>query len=403
MLPRDGKLLFATRCVRLFAYGFLSVVLVLYLAERGLSDAQIGLLLTLTLVGDVAISLWMTTSADRLGRRRMLMAGCILMLFAAVVFVATGNFLLLLLAAIVGVISPTGNEVGPFLAIEQAALSRVASNERRTAVLAWYNLAGSLATALGALLAGVIVQLTLHLGYSKLTGYQTIVLGYGLAGIVLMLLFGGLSPLVDAEPISPDAAPRLLLGLHESRGVVLRLSALFALDAFGGGFVVQSMMAYWFHLRFGADAAQLGRIFFSANLLAGVSSLAAARLARKIGLLNTMVFTHLPSNFLLLLVPLMPTQTWAVIVLLLRFSISQMDVPTRQSYTLAVVHPNERSAAAGVTGVARHVGAAIPPLFTGIMLARPALLAVPFLLAGGIKIAYDLLLLRSFAALKPRE
>src|SRR5205823_15101625 len=186
--------------------------------------------------------------------------------------------------------------------------------------------------------------------------------------------------------------PRLLLGLHESRGVVLRLSALFALDAFGGGFVVQSMMAYWFHLRFGADAAQLGRIFFAANLLAGVSSLAAVRLARKIGLLNTMVFTHLPSNFLLLLVPLMPTQTWAVIVLLLRFSISQMDVPTRQSYTLAVVHPNERSAASGVTGVARSVGAALAPALVMDLFARPGWMSVPFFLAGGIKIVYDLLL-----------
>ncbi len=187
-----------------------------------------------------------------------------------------------------------------------------------------------------------------------------------------------------------------MLGLHKSKGVVLKLSGLFALDAFAGGFVIQSMVAYWFHIKFGADAGLLGSIFFGANILAGVSALLAARIASRIGLINTMVFTHIPSNVLLCLVPLMPSLPWAIAVLMLRFSISQMDVPTRQSYTMAVVAPDERSAASGVTTIARSVGAAISPALAGTMLAIPSLLSAPFLVAGGLKIVYDLLLYRSF-------
>jgi len=189
-------------------------------------------------------------------------------------------------------------------------------------------------------------------------------------------------------------------GLGHSRRVVLKLSSLFALDAFGGGFIIQSIAAYWFHVRFGIDPAALGGIFFAANVLAGASALAAAWIASKIGLINTMVFTHLPSNVLLILVPFMPTAPLAIALLLLRFSISQMDVPTRQSYTMAVVGPDERSAAAGVTGVARTIGAAVSPSLAGLLLSHAALLNAPFLLAGGLKIVYDLLLYRSFAALR---
>jgi predicted MFS family arabinose efflux permease len=190
-----------------------------------------------------------------------------------------------------------------------------------------------------------------------------------------------------------------VLGLHRSRSVVFKLAGLFALDAFGGGFVIQSLVAYWFHVRYGVDPAVLGGIFFGANLLAAVSALAAAALARRFGLLNTMVFTHLPSNVLLILVPLMPNLPLAIAVLLLRFSISQMDVPTRQSYTMAVVHPDERSAASGITGVARSVGAALPPILVGVMFSNPdGWMNLPFFLAGGIKIGYDLLLYRAFVA-----
>jgi len=195
----------------------------------------------------------------------------------------------------------------------------------------------------------------------------------------------------------------VLSGVHRSSTTVWNLSALFALDSFGGGFVVQSFTAYWFHLRFGFDPGGLGVLFFAANLLAGCSALLASWLAARIGLINTMVATHLPSNILLILVPLMPTPAMAVAVLLLRFSISQMDVPTRQSYVMAVVAPDERSAAAGITGVARTFGAAVSPIFAGALLARSEWMDVPFFIAGGLKIAYDLLLYRGFVALRPPE
>jgi len=406
-LTPDGRLLFMTRCVRLFAYGLLAVVLVLYLAQLGFSEARIGLLLTLTLVGDTAISLWLTTRADRIGRRGMLLAGAVLMILAGVVFATTRNFLWLLLAATIGVISPSGNEVGPFLSIEQAALSQVIADERRTAVFAWYALVGSLATALGSLTGGVLTQSLQRAALGTVTSYRVTVLGYALLGLVMALLFTRLSPAVEVAAPGEAAAggfsKKTLLGLGHSRAVVFRLSGLFALDAFGGGFVIQSIAAYWFHLRFGVNAAMLGGLFFGANLVAGLSALAAAAVARRFGLINTMVFTHLPSNILLIMVPLMPNLTLATIVLWLRFSISQMDVPTRQSYTMAVVRPEERAAAAGVTNVVRTTGAAIAPLFAGVLLGHPALLGVPFYLAGGLKIIYDLLLYRSFKKVVPPE
>jgi len=192
-------------------------------------------------------------------------------------------------------------------------------------------------------------------------------------------------------------------GLHQSQRVVLRLAGLFALDSFGGGFVVQSFAAYWFYLRFGVDPKTLGTLFFAANVFAGLSALVASRLANRIGLVNTMVVTHLPSNVLLMLIPLMPTLPLATLMLLLRFSISQMDVPTRQSYTMAVVPPAERAAASGITGVARTTGAALSPLFAGLLFAHPSLINIPFYIAGSLKIAYDLLLFRSFRAIKPPE
>ena len=401
-LPADGYILFGTRVIRMFAYGFLSVVLVLYLAQLGLSEGLIGLLLSLTLIGDAAISLWMTTSADRLGRRRILMAGAALMLFAGVLFAVTDKLALLLIAAIIGVISPSGYEVGPFLSVEQAALSQIVPDRLRTQVFAWYNLVGSFATAAGALSGGGLTQLLQQAGVIPLNSYRTVVVLYGVMGVLLGALFTQLSPEVEAVHSDGPQTPTRL-GLHRSRSVVLKLSTLFGLDAFAGGFVVQSLVAYWFHVRFGVEPAALGGIFFGANILAGISALAAAWVAARIGLVNTMVFTHLPSNVLLMLVPLMPNLSSAIAVLFARFSISQMDVPPRQSYTMAVVAPDERSAAAGVTGIARSIGAAISPTFAGVFLGNPVLLGAPFFVGGALKVVYDILLYRSFREIKERE
>jgi len=386
----------------MFGYGLLSVVLVLYLVALGVDGVMVGLILTLTLLGDAAISLWLTTHADRLGRRRILTAGAGLMLLAGIVFAIAHDPWILLLAATIGVISPSGNEVGPFLAVEQASLSQTLPDRDRTRIFGWYNLAGSLATASGALAAGFIAQLLQGGGASEIDSYRVIVITYAFIGIVLAALFWRLSPAVEV-PAAERTSVATRLGLHRSRGIVLRLAALFSLDAFAGGFVMQSLIAYWFQQRFGADPAVLGAIFFGANILAGFSALAAARLAARIGLINTMVFTHLPSNVLLILVPLMPTLPLAVGVLLARFAISQMDVPTRQSYTIAVVEPDERSAAAGVTGIARSLGAAVSPSLATPLLQSAPLAGLPFVIGGGLKIVYDLLVLRAFSAVRPPE
>jgi len=399
-LKSDTFLLFSTRVIRLFAYGFLSVVLVLYLSEIGLSDYKIGLLLSLTLLGDVAVSLWVTTNADRIGRKRMLIFGAALMTGAGIVFIFTKNPIILTLAAIIGIISPSGNEIGPFLSIEQASLSQIIPDEKRTWAFGWYNLAGSFATAAGALGSGWLAEILHQGGMPRTEAFRIILFGYALGGLGLMLLFFGLSSNIETVNNNPV---RYKMGLHRSRNVVIRLSALFAVDAFAGGFVIQSIMAYWFHIRFGADTGVLGSIFFGANLLAGISALLAARIAKHIGLINTMVFTHIPSNVLLCMVPLMPNLESAVIVLLLRFSISQMDIPTRQSYTMAVVSPDERTAASGITNIARSVGASLSPALTGFFLAHPALISAPFFLAGGLKIIYDLCLFRMFQHIKPPE
>jgi MFS family permease len=395
-IERNILLLFTTRTLRLFGYGFLSVVLALYLIESGFDNVLMGLLFSLTLVGDAGISLMLTTTADRFGRKKTLIIGALLMMVAGVVFVLTSNPILLIIAAIIGVISPSGNEIGPFLPIEQAMLSQLVSKEQRTGVFAWYGLIGSLATAFGALAGGFLAKMLQDGGTTALDSYRVILLGYALIGGILALVFCGLSRECEAVRTAGTGILHVRFGLHKSRGVVWKLSMLFSLDAFAGGFVLQSFMAYWFHVRFGADEAALGSIFFGANLLAGASALLAVPIAKRIGLIRTMVFTHLPSNILLILVPLMPNFTLAISMLLLRFSISQMDVPTRQAYTMAVVAPDERSAAAGITGIARSVGASLSPVAAGALLS--VFSGGPFIVAGGLKIIYDLILYRSFKA-----
>ena len=396
-LDHDGRLLFAARSARMFAYGSVAVILVLYLARLGFDGVEIGLILSLTLIGDTLVSLWLTTHADRLGRRRILMVGGALMAGAGIAFAATDQFLPLLVAATIGVISPSGNEVGPFLAVEQASLSETIEGRRRTSVFAWYNLAGSIATAFGALAAGIAVGVMRSSGVEDVIAYRVVILGYAAIGLALVVVFSRVSAAVEvATPTDVSIARRL--GLYKSRNIVLGLAALFSIDAFAGGLVPQSILAYWFHVTWGVPEALLGAIFFGANLLAAASALTAAGIAARIGLINTMVFTHLPSNVLLILVPLMPNLPLAILVLLARFSISQMDVPTRQSYTIAVVEPDERSAAAGVTGIARSTGAALSANLAGPLVSTPSLASLPFFIAGGLKIVYDVALWVAFKA-----
>jgi MFS family permease len=397
-LSRDGWLLLITYGVRTLAYGFLSVILGPYLAGLGLGPVVIGWIFTAALAGGAVMTVGLTAVADRVGRRRVLRVGAILMALAGAAFALTDRIWLLVVAAILGTISPAGRDVGPFLAVEQAMLPETTRAEHRTTVFAVYNLVGSLATALGALAVG----LPAAWGLPPQPAFRALVWAYAAVALLLFVLFGALSPRVEASFAPTSTGPARWLGVSRSRAIVLKLAGLFALDSFAGGFIVQGMVAYWFYLRYGVEPAALAGIFFGTNLLAALSYLAAAPIARRIGLLRTMVFTHLPSNVLLLFVPLMPTLPLAVAVLLMRHLLSQLDVPTRQSYTMAVVVPGERSAAAGLTAVARNAAAALAPVFAGATLATPAL-GLPFLVAGGLKIVYDVWILAVFRDVRPPE
>jgi MFS family permease len=395
-LSRDGWLLFATCGVRSFAYGFLSVVLGLYLETIGLTTTAIGWIFAAALAGGALMTIVITTVADSFGRKALLILGAVLMATAGWVFAISSDPLLLALAAIFGTISPSGKEVGPFLSIEQAILPETTQDQHRTTVFSAYNLIGSLSGAVGALAVGLPSLFSI----SQITGYRFLVWGYVICAVVMMVVFALLSPAIERKP--KTVSQKRVIGVQRSRKVVAKLAGLFAVDAFAGGFIVQSIVAYWFYLRYETDLNTLGGIFFGTNLLAALSFLAAPAIARRFGLLNTMVFTHLPSNVLLLLIPLMPNLELAVVMLLVRNLLSQLDVPTRQSYAMAVVDPDERAASAGILSVARNVGAAIAPLFTGPILTVPSL-GLPFLLAGGLKIIYDLWIFAVFRKVKPPE
>jgi MFS family permease len=399
-LSRDVRILFATRGLRLFAYGAVSVLLAVHLAALGFGAARIGLLLTLALAGDTAVSLLLTTRADRIGRRRTLAIGALLMLFAGVAFAAGGGFPWLAAAATLGVLSPTGGEVGPFLAVEQAALAETTSDASRTRVFAWYHLTGSFATALGSLAAGAGSGALEALGLSREASHRPVFLLYAAIAVALVALFGRLG--AGVEPRAPEAAAELRLGIGPSRKVVTRLASLFALDSFGGGLALQSFLAWWLADRFAASPTAIGTVFFATSVLAGLSAPAAAALARRFGLVNTMVWTHVPANLLLVAFPFAPTLSAAIAILAVRGAISQMDVPTRQSYVMAVVRPEERAAAAGVTGIARTLGGSASPVLAGLLL-QLSLPAAPFVAAGGLKLLYDFLLLAVFRRVRPPE
>lgn len=397
LLSRDGWVLLVGHGVRMFAYGFLSVILGPYLALKGLSPVAIGAVFTAALGGGALMTIALTAVADRVGRRRVLVAGSLLMALAGAAFALTDRLILLAVAAVLGTISPSGKEVGPFLPVEQAILPETTQETRRTSAFAVYNLVGALTGALGALAVG----LPAAVGLPDRLGFQALIWAYVAAALLLAALYSGLTARVEVGGLPAGERARWF-GVTRSRGLLARLAGLFALDAFAGGFIVQGIVAYWFHLRYGVETAGLAGIFFGTNLLAALSFLAAAPLARRFGLLNTMVFTHLPSNVLLLLVPLMPSLPLAVAVLLARHLLSQLDVPTRQSYTMAVVAPEERSAVAGMTAVARHAAAALAPVFAGATLAAPAL-GLPFLVAGTLKIVYDLTIFAWFRGIRPPE
>jgi len=395
----DGRRILAARAVRNFAYGFLSVLLGIYLEALGYTAVHVGVVLMATLLGSALLSLLFAAVADRWGRRRLLAGSAGLMAVAGTIYALGAPYPVLILGALTGTLGTTSGEVGPFLSLEQAILPETCPDTRRTQLFSLYNLQGSVAASLGALCAGLPALLQGWFGIERLVALKLMLVLYALLAIATLRLFLRLSPGVEVghHSAGPRRAP-----LHRSRRIVLGLSALFGLDSLAGGFVVQSLIAFWFFRRWGAGPEILGPLFLAAGLLQAASYLVAAKVAGRIGLLNTMVFTHLPSNVLLMLIPAMPSLEFAAACLLLRMSLSQMDVPTRQSYIVAVVDPEERTAAASLTNVARNVAQATTPALAGYAM-EVLSLGLPFLLGGGLKIVYDLLLLAAFRHVKPPE
>ena len=397
-LSPDGKKLLVTRILRTFAYGYLATSLGLYLDRLGLTPTEIGVVFTAAIAGSALMTVFWSIVADRYGRRRTVATMALLMALGGIVFALTNSFVVLILAAFTGTISATSSEVGVFQTVEQAILPQTAPNEKRTWLFSIYNTIANLAGAFGSLFAGS-VGFFASLGLSGADAYRPLFVLYAVVGIANFFIFITLSDRVELARVEGE---RRFIGIHRSAGTVAKLSALFGLDAFAGALVVQSLVAYWFYLRWGLQISELAVVFFWVGIVSGLSLLAAGWLAQRFGLLNTMVFTHLPSNVLLMLVPLAPSAALAILLFLARMSISQMDVPTRQSYTMAVVDPDERTATAGITNVARTTTSAIAPTLAGMAFSAAAL-SVPFFVAGGLKILYDVLIYLTFRGVRPPE
>lgn len=359
--------------LRMFGFGFLAVILVIYLEQIGFSTSETGLLFTLTLLGDAVISIFLTTHADKYGRKFCLFVGSFLSIFTSLVFISQTNFWILLIAAIVGVISPSGSEVGPFMAIEISSMAQVSEDRHRTKIMSWYNLVGCFSSASGALLCGFITNsLVKEHQFTLLNASKFSMCVYAIVQVFQSFFIYLLRSNIEVPTLPPQetvsdkeastspsttaaasSSSSSFLGLHKSKFIVLHLSLLFMIDSFAGSFVLQSMISNWFFIEYRTNPAVLGSIIFFCNLVAGISALFAATLADHIGLVLTMVVTHLPSNVLLILVPLMPNELLSIVMICARYCISQMDVPTRNAYVQGVVDPDERSAANGITNVSK--------------------------------------------------
>jgi MFS family permease len=402
-LSRDGKLLLAAKIVRTFAYGFLSVILAIYLKLIGFDDLLIGLVLTVTLVNSVIFTLIASFYADRIGRRRTLVIYAALMSISGAIFVTTENHVMLIIAAFIGTINVTGSETGAFLTIEQSILPQTVKNiKKRNIIFAIYNMAGTFAMSAGVLLSGLptIIQQQFGEILNQIDSIKPLFILYSLSGIVVIGIYLLLSNRIEVEgkiarPLTQTLSPM-------SKNIVGKLSGLFAIDSFAGGFVIQSIVSFWFFTKFGADLTTLSYIFSVAGILTAFSFIVAAKIADKVGLINTMVFTHIPSNILIILVAVAPSLSVAIVFYLIRMALSQMDVPTRQSYIVAVVNKEERTAAAGITNISRNISQAISPSLTGIII-NTFTLSTPFIIGGLLKIAYDIALYVNFRKIKPPE
>ncbi len=395
----DGKILLVTKFFRTLAFGYLSTALPFYFGKDVLnfSDFLVGLISTIALAGGIFLTITAGLIANRVSRRTSLSLFALLMLASGILLITSTNLVIILLAVFVGSIGVNATETGPFVSIEQAIVPQTTDDERRTYAFSVFNLLGYAGASFGSLLAVVPELSRNYLGFSLFNGHRLLFALFALTGLLLMILYRSLSQKAEVEVTRIG-----LLGLTKSRRTVAKLSVLFSIDAFGGGFVIQYIISQWFQQRYNTSLSSVGAILFLAQLITAASFLIAGRLAKKIGLLNTMVFTHLPSNLLLMGVGSAPTFQTAVAFLFARQTLSQMDVPTRQSYMLAIIEPEERNATTSITNVSRSIAATPGPSISGYMI-QAALLTEPFLFAGLFKIAYDVSIYLSFRKVKPPE
>jgi MFS family permease len=392
----DLRKLLGMRSLRAFGDGYVSLLLPVYLLALGFSPLQVGAIATATLLGSGAMVFGLGLLAHRFAQRRLALAAAGLMMLSGIAFAVNGDFWPLLVIAVVGTLNPTTGDVTVFSPLEQSMVSQAVAARDRTAVFARYSLLGALAGASGALFAAMPEWAVSRFGFDLLPALKAMFVLYGVFGLVTFLVYRTLSPAVEPPGTAPNAP------LEVSRPIVYRLAAVFSIDAFGGGFAVQSLVALWLFQRFDLSIAAAGQIFFWAGLLAAGSVLLSSWVARRIGLINTMVYTHLPANVFLVITPFMPTLELAMLTLLLRFSLSSMDIPARTSFVMAVVPPHERAAAASFTAVPRSLAAGISPVFAGWLLGVSSF-GWPLVIGGVMKIGYDLLLLKMFRAVKPPE
>jgi MFS family permease len=393
----DARKLLFTRGVRGLADGIVSITLATYLTGLGFDAFAVGALVTGTLLGSAAVTLAVGLLGYRLSRRRILLGAAALMALTGIGFAGFTDFWPLMIVAVAGTLNPTSGDVSVFLPTEQAALAHTVGGPARTTAFAWYNVVGSIAGSVGALASGLPAWIAARGGVPLLRAERGVFVFYAACAVVAAVVYTRLSPALEIHPEKRARTP-----LAESRAIVLRLAALFSVDSFGGGFVVQSLLVLWLHRRFDLDQRTTAAVFFVAGTLAGLSQVLSPRVAARIGLIRTMVYTHLPANLFLIAAGVMPTAPLAIACLLLRMSVSSMDVPARQAFVMAVVPPEERAAAATVTNVPRSLAAGIAPLIAGALLQKTSF-GWPLIIGGTLKAIYDLVLLVQFRAVAPRE
>jgi MFS family permease len=392
----DGRKLIATRSVRAFVDGMVYVILPGFLLALGLSGVQIGAVVTASLLGSAVTTIFVGIYGHRIAPARLLAMAALLMCATGVAFGFASSFIALLFIGVIGTMNPSAGDVSAFLPLEQASLSASVSDTDRTAMFALYNLSGSLVGSIGALCAAVPMWLAHTKNRSELFGYRITFSVYTFAGLIVFAIYRRMSSTSQVKPTGTKSA------LGDSRRIIFKLAALFSLDSFGGGFAVQSIFALWIFRRFDLSVSALGVVFFVTGTLSAISSLLSVRIAKRIGLVRTMVFTHIPASVLLIGVALSPNVWLAVTLFILRGLLSQMDVPVRSSYVMAVVEPSERAAAASVTNVPRSLASALPPIVAGWMLDQSRF-AWPLLICAACKIIYDFLLLWQFRHIRPPE